>query len=116
MGALQALIPLGIITGALGVFGNLIGWVPLLFGNDVSMLARRRIGRAQTHTPAQACCLRLARLAASHVTFRVLASARCGFFGTRFCAASLICAHAHNAHATRLMYCLHVVPRSASAI
>ena len=35
MGALQALIPLGIITAALGVGGNLLGWVPVLFHGEV---------------------------------------------------------------------------------
>ena len=37
MGALQALIPLGIITAALGVGGNLLGWVPFLFHGQVCM-------------------------------------------------------------------------------
>ena len=35
MGALQALIPLGIITAALGVGGNLLGVVPWLFHGEV---------------------------------------------------------------------------------
>ena len=35
MGAMQALIPLGIITAALGVGGNLLGWLPVLFHGEV---------------------------------------------------------------------------------
>jgi hypothetical protein len=35
MGALQALIPFAIITGALGVAGNLLGWIPVLTRGEV---------------------------------------------------------------------------------
>jgi len=40
MGALQALIPFAIITGALGVAGNLLGWIPVLTRGE----RKRRVG------------------------------------------------------------------------
>ena len=41
MGALQALLPLGIITVALGVGGTLLGYIPLLTRGEVRTLRRK---------------------------------------------------------------------------
>ena len=66
MGALQALIPLGIITAALGVGGNLLGWIPVLFHGEVcppfqTLLSRlqlrcRRAARCREQAPLPARC------------------------------------------------------------
>ena len=76
MGALQALIPMVIITGALGVGGNLLGWIPMLTRGEVCRLACPLpargaaaaaviIAAARTHTPKGSHVLSLSCLALS---------------------------------------------------
>ena len=61
MGALQALIPLGIITAALGVGGNLLAWVPVIFGKDVRNASAKscacaRSSGGQAFSAARSAC------------------------------------------------------------